>query len=93
MNCLYRILSDLVHFVVLMFYLKQFYFDTVVFEADQLEFLIKKYGADHILLGTDYPYDMGETDPIGLLKKVTDLSKEDFTKVRSGNAIELLNLK
>ena len=74
-------------------YLKQFYFDSIVFEPDQLEFLINKYGADHILLGTDYPYDMGETDPIGLLNKVTNLSKEDFTKVRGGNAIELLNLK
>jgi len=55
--------------------------------------LINKYGADHILLGTDYPYDMGETDPIGLLKKVTNLSEEDFTKVRGGNAIELLHWK
>lgn len=74
-------------------YLKQFYFDTVVFEADQLEFLIKKYGADHILLGTDYPYDMGENNPVGLLEKVDKLSEEDFAKVRGGNAIELLNLK
>ena len=74
-------------------YLKQFYFDSIVFEPDQLEFLIKKYGADHILLGTDYPYDMGETDPIGLLQKVRNLSEEELTKVRGGNAIELLNLK
>jgi aminocarboxymuconate-semialdehyde decarboxylase len=55
--------------------------------------LINKYGADHILLGTDYPYDMGETDPIGLLQKVRNLSEEELTKVRGGNAIELLNLK
>ncbi|HIA81689.1 MAG TPA: amidohydrolase, partial [Rhodospirillales bacterium] len=74
-------------------YLKQFYFDSIVFDPDQLEFLINKYGADHILLGTDYPYDMGETDPIGLLQKVRNLSEEELTKVRGGNAIELLNLK
>ena len=74
-------------------YLKKFYFDSVVFEADQLEFLISKYGSDHILLGTDYPYDMGETDPIGLLQKVTDLKEEDFAKVLGGNAAGLLNLE
>jgi aminocarboxymuconate-semialdehyde decarboxylase len=74
-------------------YLKQFYFDSIVFDPDQLEFLINKYGADHILLGTDYPYDMGETDPIGLLQKVRNLSEEELSKVRGGNAIELLNLK
>lgn len=73
-------------------YLKRFYFDTVVFEPDQLEFLIQKYGADHILLGTDYPYDMGEEDPVGLLQKVDSLSEDEFAAVRGGNAASLLNL-
>lgn len=74
------------------YYLKKFYFDSVVFEPDQLEFLINKYGADHILLGTDYPYDMGEGDPIGLLRKVKNLSHENFAAVRGGNAVRLLKL-
>ena len=74
-------------------YLNQFYFDSVVFEDDQLNYLITKYGADHILLGTDYPYDMGEEDPIGLLRKVSGLSEEDFAAVQGGNAARLLNLK
>jgi len=74
-------------------YLNQFYFDSVVFEDDQLNYLITKYGADHILLGTDYPYDMGEEDPIGLLRKVSRLSEEDFAAVQGGNAARLLNLK
>src|SRR3546814_18884283 len=42
-------------------YLKRVYFDTMVFEPDQLDWLIRKYVAEHILLGTDYPYDMGES--------------------------------
>ena len=73
-------------------YLKQFYFDSVVFEADQLQFLINKYGSDHIVLGTDYPYDMGEEDPVGLLKKVEGLSEDDFTAIRGGTAAQLLGL-
>ena len=74
-------------------YLKRFYFDTVVFEPDQLEFLIKKYGADHIVLGTDYPYDTGEEDPVGLLLKVDGLSADEFAVVRGRNAAKLLNLQ
>ena len=73
-------------------YLRRFYFDTVVFEPDQLEFLIQKYGADHILLGTDYPYDMGEEDPVGLLQRVDGLSADQFAAVRGRNAANLLNL-
>ena len=73
-------------------YLRRFYFDTVVFEPDQLEFLIQKYGADHILLGTDYPYDMGEEDPVGLLQRVDGLSADEFAAVRGRNAANLLNL-
>ena len=47
--------------------LRNFYFDTMVFETDQLKFLVDRYGADHVLLGTDYPYDMGDEDPLALV--------------------------
>jgi aminocarboxymuconate-semialdehyde decarboxylase len=39
------------------FYLKKIYFDTIVFTPEQLEALVKLFGVDKILLGTDYPYD------------------------------------
>jgi aminocarboxymuconate-semialdehyde decarboxylase len=74
-------------------YLSSFYFDTMVFEADQLGFLIHKYGSDHILLGTDYPYDMGEDDPLGLLDKVTGLTPDDVALISGGNAARLLGLE
>ena len=45
-------------------YLRQLYFDTMVFEATSCVSWSTEYGADHVLLGTDYPYDMGETDPL-----------------------------
>ncbi len=73
-------------------YMKKLYFDTVVFEPDQLEFLIRKWGADHILLGTDYPYDMGEEDPVGLIARVEGLSDDDRDAVGGGNAATLLNI-
>jgi aminocarboxymuconate-semialdehyde decarboxylase len=46
-------------------YVKRVYFDSVVFTPHQLKELVRVYGADHIVLGTDYPFDMGEYDPIG----------------------------
>ena len=48
----------------------------MVFEPDQLGFLVEKYGSDHIVLGTDYPYDMGENDPLGLVNKVSGLDQQ-----------------
>jgi aminocarboxymuconate-semialdehyde decarboxylase len=69
-----------------------FYFDTMVFEPDQLEFLITKYGPDHVLLGTDYPYDMGETDPLGLLARVPGLGEDERDLIAGGNAARLLGL-
>jgi aminocarboxymuconate-semialdehyde decarboxylase len=73
-------------------YLSMFYFDTMVFEPDQLEFLITKYGPDHVLLGTDYPYDMGETDPLGLLARVPGLGEDERDLIAGGNAARLLGL-
>jgi aminocarboxymuconate-semialdehyde decarboxylase len=74
-------------------YLASFYFDTMVFEPDQLGFLIQKYGSDHILLGTDYPYDMGESDPLGLVNKVSGLSPDDVDRIVGGNAARLLGME
>ncbi|MBV9348456.1 MAG: amidohydrolase [Pseudolabrys sp.] len=46
-------------------YLKRnVWFDTIVFTTEQLQALVKMYGADHVILGTDYPFDMTEFDPI-----------------------------
>ena len=73
-------------------YLKRLYFDTMVFEPDQLQYLINKFGSDHILLGTDYPYDMGESNPVGLINKVKNLSEKDLSAICGGNARKLLGI-
>jgi len=73
-------------------YLKKMYFDTMVFGEVALEYLVRLYGSDHVLLGTDYPYDMGETDPIGLIEKVEGLEQDDVDNIVGGNAARLLGL-
>jgi|TARA_B100001250_G_scaffold165213_1_gene142234 aminocarboxymuconate-semialdehyde decarboxylase len=73
-------------------YLKKLYFDTVVFTKHQLEYLISLYGSDHLLLGTDYPYDMGMYTPVDFINSIESLSNEEKKMIIGGNAAELLNL-
>ena len=74
-------------------YLKKIYFDTITFDPTMLRHLIDVYGADHVLLGTDYPYDMGEVDPLGLINSVKKLTKDDRQKIQGLNAMKLLKIK
>ncbi|MGH9052946.1 MAG: amidohydrolase family protein [Acidimicrobiia bacterium] len=73
-------------------YLAQLYYDTVLYEPVGLGHLVERWGSDHVLLGTDYPYDMGESDPVGLIQSVPSLSKEDRARILGGNAARLLRL-
>ena len=43
---------------------KRFYFDTILHSKDALEFLVGSAGADRVLLGSDYPFDMGMPDGV-----------------------------
>ncbi|MES2183459.1 MAG: amidohydrolase family protein [Pseudomonadota bacterium] len=74
-------------------YLEKFYFDTITFDPQMLKHLIDRFGADHVMLGTDYPYDMGEEDPLGLIKQVKRLSKADRELIGGMNAVKLLKIK
>ena len=69
------------------------YFDTVVFSFDQLKYLVNKYGADHIIMGTDYPYDMAEDDPIEHVLGTEGLSKEQIQMITGANACSLFKIK
>jgi aminocarboxymuconate-semialdehyde decarboxylase len=73
-------------------YLKQVYVDCLVFDAVHLEFLIQQMGADHVVVGTDYPFDMGFYDPLGQLDGVPGLSDDARRAIRGGTAARLLNI-
>jgi aminocarboxymuconate-semialdehyde decarboxylase len=72
-------------------YLAGMHFDLTVFDPTMVENLAARFGADHLLIGTDYPFDMGETDPLGLLAE-TSLSEGDIALVAGGNAARLFGL-
>ena len=71
--------------------LRQLYFDSLVHDPHVLRELIRAVGADRVLLGSDFPFDMGTEDPLGALR-AADLPDPDFHAVRGANAAALLNL-
>ncbi len=74
-------------------YLKRnVYFDTVVFTPHQLEALVKTYGADRIVLGTDYPFDMADFDPVEHVVS-TGFDASVTAALCGGNAKNILGLK
>ncbi len=74
-------------------YLEKFYFDTITFDTAMLRHLIDRWGPDHVLLGTDYPFDMGEDDPVGLITRVPGLKPAEREAIMGGTAARLLKLK
>ena len=73
-------------------YLKKIYFDSVVFTPHQLAHLLRVFSADHIVMGTDYPFDMAEYDPIGHLASVEELDSATLAAIAGGNARRLLGI-
>jgi aminocarboxymuconate-semialdehyde decarboxylase len=71
-------------------YLRKVWLDTLVFDKDELDSLIHTHGADHLCLGTDYPFDMAEPDPVGFHNRIEG---ETRAKILGMNAADLLGLK
>jgi aminocarboxymuconate-semialdehyde decarboxylase len=72
-------------------YLRRVHFDTTTHSADAVALLVARYGADHVMLGTDYPFDMGETDPVSLIADA-DLGAEQSQLVLGGNVARLMGI-
>jgi aminocarboxymuconate-semialdehyde decarboxylase len=64
----------------------------VVFAPGQLEALVKTFGVDHVIMGTDYPFDTGDYDPIEHVASVTSFDDATKTAIIGGNAKRLLGL-
>jgi aminocarboxymuconate-semialdehyde decarboxylase len=70
--------------------LRRFYFDSVVFEPQALGFLVDLVGAEHVFLGTDAPFDMGDETPLQTLADTPGLTEVQRVQVASGTARALL---
>ena len=70
--------------------LRRFYFDALTHDADALGFLIEKAGADRVVIGTDAPFDMAETDPLAMIARLAHLTRAERDRILGLNALELL---
>ena len=66
--------------------------DSLVHDPDALKLLIEKIGIDRIVLGSDYPFPLGEQGPGTLIQKCTFLSEQDKQKLLGLNALKFLGL-
>jgi aminocarboxymuconate-semialdehyde decarboxylase len=73
-------------------YLSKFYFDTITFDRGMLAHLIERFGEQHVLLGTDYPYDMGMEHPVDFIGGVPKLSAKAKQAIMGGTAARLLKI-
>lgn len=72
-------------------YLTRFSVDTVVFEERSLRLLIDAHGIDRIMVGSDYPYPLGER-PVGtVVDGATFLTEDERNLLWGGNALRFLN--
>ncbi|MET9377356.1 amidohydrolase family protein [Streptomyces sp. NPDC002992] len=73
-------------------YLERLYFDSLVHDPRVLRALVEAAGADRVLLGSDFPFDMGAEDPVGALRAAR-LPEADVEAIRGANATALLQLE
>lgn len=58
-----------------------------------LKHLVARYGAEHMVLGTDYPYDMAIEHPVDFIGGAPGISRADKERIMGGNAARLLKIR
>ena len=72
-------------------YSKRFYYDTIVFDPANLRHIVQAFGSTQVLVGSDYPFAMGEPDPVAFLRRC-GLDAELARSILRGNAERFLGL-
>jgi aminocarboxymuconate-semialdehyde decarboxylase len=72
-------------------YLRSLYYDSCVYSPEVLAALIRRVGADRIVLGTDYPF--GEADPVAEIRKCASLSEEGVATIVSRTPAGILDIR
>jgi aminocarboxymuconate-semialdehyde decarboxylase len=72
-------------------YLRRFTYDTISHDPEIMKFVISKVGADRVMLGSDYCYDMGYERPVQFVEQL-NLEQKDRDMIIGGTAAKLLKL-
>lgn len=73
-------------------YFKLLYFDTIIHYGPALAYLVDTVGADKVVLGSDYPFAMGDLDPIATVRNATGISAADKELILERTSATLLGL-
>jgi len=73
-------------------YARRFFYDALVFDPAAVRFLVGTFGSSQIVVGTDYPFALGESDPVGALEK-SGLDAGVLRAIRSENAQRFLGIE
>ncbi|MGH3386688.1 MAG: amidohydrolase family protein [Nocardioidaceae bacterium] len=71
-------------------YLRRLYFDTVTHSPEVLRFLVDFAGAGQVVVGSDYPFEMGEADPVGSVERVPGLHESQRQQILETNVGRLV---
>ena len=74
-----------------MSYARRFFYDALVFDPLAIRFLVDRYGSSQIVVGSDYPFNMGDTDPVGTLD-AAGLDAGAMRAITATNALRFLGL-
>ena len=73
-------------------YLKLLYFDSITHSPDVLDALVRRFGADRVMLGTDYPAGMGNFTPGAAVAALAGLSDDERESICGRNAVRVFGL-
>ncbi|MGE7840367.1 amidohydrolase family protein [Lysinibacillus sp. NPDC093712] len=75
------------------YYAKNFYFDSLNYDPLNLQYLIDRFGADKIVMGSDYPFLLREIAPGKIVDETLHLSEEQRKDILGRNALAFLNIE
>jgi aminocarboxymuconate-semialdehyde decarboxylase len=72
-------------------YLRQCYFDTILHSQAAFDYLVSVVPAEHVVMGSDYPWDMGPESPREVIDSSKAITEDQRLGVLAGNVEQLIS--
>jgi aminocarboxymuconate-semialdehyde decarboxylase len=69
---------------------RHLYYDTVLHDPKALRFLVDQVGAERVMMGSDYPFEMGDPEPVKTVESIPDLDDDQRGMILGGNFASIL---
>ncbi len=74
------------------YFAKQLYYDSLMYDVANLKFLIDKFGDEQIVIGSDYPFLLGEFPAGKVVDELSSLTNTQIENIKVNNALTFLNI-